>query len=104
MLWLSWKYASPFLPEAIHAQAKSAEVLLDWLARGISIHASVADVQYYVLGMGLTLRDIHSAQFCTDEDGIVQEGFPEFLGYTVLTMSKLDDLLALCNRYSAPRP
>lgn len=85
-------------------QEKSAQVLLNWLRRGISSAASVAEVQCYALGMGLTLRDIHTAQFCTDEDGNLQEGLPEFLVDTVLTMSKLEELLALCNTNSVHRP
>lgn len=104
MPWLWWSYATPFLPVAIHGSEKKAQILLSWLRRGIANSPSAADVQCYALGMGLTLRDIHTAQFCTDEDGELTEGLPEFLLTTALTMSKIDELLQLCTKHSAHRP
>ncbi|KAI1782675.1 hypothetical protein LXA43DRAFT_1067473 [Ganoderma leucocontextum] len=101
--WANWKHASAHLPGSVHATSDSVGCLVNWLKPGLVSRAPTADAQRFCLIIGLTLRDIHVAQFL-EPDADLPEDIPPYLANTSLSFAFVETLSEACRLSALVRP
>jgi hypothetical protein len=100
---MQWDYDSQFLPEDCHT-VKGFEAILElvtdftlWESPIPGKLAPQPNVEGYILGMGMLLRDMKHVQF-TEELG---EETPVYIGDSAMQWGKCQDLLNTCKVLTA---
>lgn len=96
--WVQWSFKGTWIPEQYHTRTKW-EAVMYWLRDAVPVECtSAAEVQQWLMAMGMALRDLHVANEIEDDEPIPRKA-PEYFRRSDLQFH-LDEpvLLAICSQ------